>query len=343
MPEHRRRSFRAILTSYAATMAFIGFGLFFYRTSAFHSGFLNGNYKLDFVSGFQLSSWEVYYGLVTLYAVILIPFYWLHPGMRSKVLTALEYPYRRWIQKSSPPAELKARSGTAWRTLAIKFFFAPLMVKFLLDHIFGMLNTGYAVAEFPGIFRDFDSFLTIFNSHLYWFAFDLILFADVFFFTLGYLIETPYLGNEIVSSEPTMYGWVVCLACYVPFNRATNAFLGWHSSDFPHFQDPYVHVSLNMLLLLLMGIYASASVALNWKASNLTNRGVVGSGPYRWVRHPAYVSKNLAWWVGGFPAIYAAFANGNAADIFLVFLGLVGTSTIYTLRALTEERSEERV
>ena len=42
------------------------------------------------------------------------------------------------------------------------------------------------------------------------------------------------------------------------------------------------------------GAYALASIALNFKSSNLTNRGIVARGPYAIVRHPAYITKNLA-------------------------------------------------
>ena len=56
-----------------------------------------------------------------------------------------------------------------------------------------------------------------------------------------------------------------------------------------------------------MAIYASASVALNFKASNLTHRGIIATGPYRFIRHPAYICKNMAWWIGSIPAVVAGF------------------------------------
>ncbi|MCK7492814.1 MAG: hypothetical protein MZW92_15765 [Comamonadaceae bacterium] len=73
--------------------------------------------------------------------------------------------------------------------------------------------------------------------------------------------------------------------------------LGAPVSDFHQFDDPTLH-GLNVLLLVLMAIYASASVALGLKAGNLTHRGIVARGPYAFIRHPAYTCKNMAWWIG---------------------------------------------
>ena len=115
------------------------------------------------------------------------------------------------------------------------------------------------------------------------FLFQIILFLDVFFFTIGYLIEMPFLKNEIRSVDPTLVGWAVALACYPPFNGVMNNVLGWHSSDFPQFSIPAVHLAANIFLLVLMAIYTWASVALNFKASNLTHRGIIDSGPYRYI------------------------------------------------------------
>jgi len=107
-------------------------------------------------------------------------------------------------------------------------------------------------------------------------------------------------------------------------------------TDFPQFENTTLHLSLNVALLLLMAIYASASVALGLKASNLTHRGIVARGPYAVVRHPAYLTKNLAWWIGSIPIISAgydlSFIDGTKAVV-----AMAGWSAVYVLRALTEE------
>jgi protein-S-isoprenylcysteine O-methyltransferase Ste14 len=80
------------------------------------------------------------------------------------------------------------------------------------------------------------------------------------------------------------------------------------------------------MITALWGIFAWASLSLGWKASNLTNRGIVRHGPYKYVRHPAYTAKLFVWYIQG---------------IFFgqYFLGiLLGFTLIYMLRAWTEER-----
>ncbi len=64
-------------------------------------------------------------------------------------------------------------------------------------------------------------------------------------------------------------------------------------------------------LLVALAVFSWASIALGFKASNLTNRGIVTHGPYAFVRHPAYAAKNLAWWLGALPTVGMMFAAGT--------------------------------
>ncbi len=225
-------------------------------------------------------------------------------------------------------------------TILLKAFFAPLMLVWLLGHVENMLANGFELVVAGSRIRT--DFLAVFNSHGYWFLLQVVIFADVFFFTIGYLIEHPRLGNEIRSVDPTWLGWAVTLACYPPFNEISSAILGWQASDFPHFDNATAHVGLNLLLLVLMAVYASASIALNLKASNLTHRGIIRRGPYAYVRHPAYVCKNLAWWIAAIPMVTAAFER-SLWDGVLSASSVVGWSMVYVLRALTEEDHLRRI
>jgi protein-S-isoprenylcysteine O-methyltransferase Ste14 len=194
-------------------------------------------------------------------------------------------------------------------------------------------NTGYLLNHADSITTHF---LEVFNAAGFWFLFQVIVFVDVLFFTVGYLIEHPRLNNQIRSVDPTWLGWAVALACYPPMNDVTASILGWNSEEFPQFESPSVHLALNFLLLGLMAIYASASVALNFKASNLTHRGIISHGPYRYVRHPAYVCKNLAWWIGTIPALLIAWQQ-SAWTTLMIVGSMAAWTGIYALRALTEE------
>jgi protein-S-isoprenylcysteine O-methyltransferase Ste14 len=232
-------------------------------------------------------------------------------------------------------AGLSPAAKQAGLALLLKFFFAPLMINWCLAHVSDMSNsmlhvaTGWSEGQRGRI---------LFDSALFWACFQAILFVDTLLFTVGYIVEIPALRNCIRSVDPTFFGWFVCLACYPPFNGVTGSVFVWQSNDFPQFQNDGIHFVANIALLALMVIYSWASVALGFKASNLTNRGIVARGPYSVVRHPAYAAKNLAWWIGGLPTLYALGSLGNVPGLLYALLSLAAWSTLYVLRALTEER-----
>ncbi len=218
-------------------------------------------------------------------------------------------------------------------TTLLKGFFAPFMAMALMQHTVGALDNGLAITSEWSM--DF-GVLEMFNRHGFRLTLKMILFVDVALFTVGYLVEVPRLRNEIRSVDPTLLGWAAAMLCYPPFNRITGAVLGSNVTDFPQFDDPTTHLILNLLLLLLMTLYASASVALGLKASNLTHRGIVARGPYAWVRHPAYAAKNMAWWIGSIPLVSAAFAESTFTGVSAL-ASVIGWTMLYVLRALTEE------
>jgi protein-S-isoprenylcysteine O-methyltransferase Ste14 len=236
-------------------------------------------------------------------------------------------------------ANLSADDRLAIHATLLKSFFGPIMVLILMRVSLGSLQDGQALLKaLNSSVPPYD----VFNSHGFWFAIQLIVVVDVAIFSAGYLIEMPRLKNEIKSVDQTLLGWAAALLCYYPFSEITGYVLGREVSDFPQFSDSTTHVLLNVMLLVLMAIYASASVALGFKASNLTHRGIVAGGPYAFVRHPAYVCKNLAWWIGALPAVTQAFTVSWFAGISSV-ASVIGWSLLYVLRALTEEDHLRRV
>jgi protein-S-isoprenylcysteine O-methyltransferase Ste14 len=243
-------------------------------------------------------------------------------------------PLRTWRQGLSPHERL------AVLATLLKAFFAPIMAMALVAHFGRMAETGLALAEEP--WNAYSTFKTLLDSNLFWFVFSAIMLVDLFWFTVGYLVELPQLRNEIRSVDSTWLGAGSALICYVPFNLATSAILGWYVDEFPKFGSSDLHVALNAVLLVLMAVYAWASIALGFKASNLTHRGVVAKGPYAFVRHPAYTCKNIAWWIGSLPAISLAFGVSAWAGVSAI-ASVVGWTMIYILRALTEEDHLKRV
>ena len=85
---------------------------------------------------------------------------------------------------------------------------------------------------------------------------------------------------------------------------------------------------------MLLSIYTWSTCSFGCRFSNLTNRGIVVDGPYRYVKHPAYLSKNISWWMMAVP--FVGHVGWRAT--LVACLSLLVTNLIYVIRALTEER-----
>ena len=90
-----------------------------------------------------------------------------------------------------------------------------------------------------------------------------------------------------------------------------------------------------VVLVVLTAIYAWATVAFGIRFSNLTHRGILTNGPYAWTRHPAYVSKNLFWWLSALPFLAT---TGSYVDMIRNTAILAMVSGVYYWRARTEEQ-----
>src|SRR5262245_18613540 len=259
--------------NYAATMVVILLAYWYYTAgSQYHIGLLDARLV---VSGFEFRSPQVFLWLIAFFAIALLPYYLLLPDIRSKARIAAAAGLD--CLRNGRHARFGVEEKQALLTLGLKAFFIPLMVNWMIGNTAEVLNH---VAELRNTLAQPNaSVLAVFNGGLYMMLFKLLLMIDVLCFTFGYMIELPALGNRIRSVDPTASGWLVCLLCYPPFNQSFGLFFPWQSTDFPQFAQPGVHVVMNCALLAAMGIYAWASIALGWRASNLTNRGIVASGP----------------------------------------------------------------
>jgi len=311
------------LRNIAASAAVVGLACTIYCLAPHNHRAIHGP---NYFSGLAFTGGEFLFAASFAYVLALVAYYLAEPQPKpSKSLRFFAVAARCF---RSPLVAI--RNGlipvdrVAVLTTLLKGLFAPFM---------GAFANGWAIVT--GENSDL-GFLELFNRHGFWLAMKLILFVDVVFFTIGYLVEMPCLKNEIRSVDPTLLGWAAALLCYPPFNELTARILGSSVSDFPKFDDPMTHLALNLLLLILMAVYASASVALGLKASNLTHRGIVARGPYAWVRHPAYAAKNMAWWIASIPFVLVAFDESIFAGV-TAMASVIGWSMLYVLRAVTEE------
>ena len=223
----------------------------------------------------------------------------------------------------SPKHPLEAEEKINLLYYGVKFFYLPLLISFAYGNLNGFIGD---TLHLTGL-----SF-TNGNAQQQWFftLVDGMFLIDVTLFVLGYLTEFAT-KSKVRSVEPTILGWVVTLMCYPPFNNLVSGYAPWSIPNYTVFFNNQTITDIFLFIMVgLYALYVSASVALNLKASNLTNRGIVAKGPYAIVRHPAYISKNMVWLLLSLPAIL--MGNVFALVTIAFWIG------VYYLRAITEER-----
>ena len=162
---------------------------------------------------------------------------------------------------------------------------------------------------------------------------------DVAFATVGYIVALRPLDSHIRTANPYAAGWMAALICYPPFILMSDGGpLDYHigTADWTHwFQGHPLLLSLvGAVLVGLTAIYAWATIAFGFRFSNLTHRGILTHGPYAFSRHPAYLSKNLFWWISTIPFL----TTGSFVDAARAVLLMCAVSGVYYWRAKTEER-----
>ena len=213
-----------------------------------------------------------------------------------------------------------------WRAWIVKGFFCAFMIS-ILPPGWASLTTLDLAAIGPD---------PVAIAH--WLT-ELLFLIDVQIAMVGYLLTLKPLDAHIRSANPHLAGWVAALICYPPFILMnTGGPLDYHygTADWAYWLDghPALLWAWGTMLVVLTAIYAWATVAFGLRFSNLTWRGVLTNGPYRWTRHPAYLAKNLFWWGATLPFLVTT-ANRNDAVRDTVVLALV--SAVYFWRAKTEE------
>ena len=255
------------------------------------------------------------------------------------------------------------RVRTTILAIVVKAFFTPLMMGFVVGHLNGISRAWLNHKHLPPMDFKVANGATIFTSLKMWWThvgvrlgdlipsghdlaalvqpwtwtqadvswglgitYDIIFAIDCGWALFGYASESRWLGNKTRSVEPTAFGWLVCLACYPPYNNVLGTYLPLENGP-QLIANQSWHLVLRGAVVFLFAIYAAATVSFGFKFSNLTNRGIVTRGPYRFVRHPAYLCKCAAWWLEHVPTMTLTKA------FFLTLL-----CGVYALRAWTEER-----
>jgi protein-S-isoprenylcysteine O-methyltransferase Ste14 len=222
-----------------------------------------------------------------------------------------------------------AQIAKHWRAWIIKGFFGAFMISILPGGFAQVVEADPARIIANPV--DFAMLLVT-----------LLFVIDVQIGAVGSLLTLRPLDSHIRSGNPFLAGWLAALLCYPPFvwgiigpdnqvlsyELATPGWAHWFAGS------QALLWAWGALLVFLTGIYAWATVVFGIRFSNLTYRGVLTNGPYRFTRHPAYLSKNLFWWASVLPFLVS---NGSLVDALrnTVFLAVV--NVIYYWRARTEE------
>ena len=315
--------------------------------------------------------WTKWLGLASTYAALGFV-YWLLPlyrqdfykpfmeaasGLLSSILL-LAWPYISWVDKRQQQPEQdvyfkigqgvidglwalvkvgtyrhisnKALMVPPWlsehmRAWGVKLFFLPLMFGFICENLAAISGWHFKWQELTWVQQVEHLTLCIFMVDLLWGC-------------VGYLWSLKICDSHIRSTEPTLLGWFVALAFYAPFNQvlgpsffAYETNMKWHHWLAGSPEWAYVWGGL---LLLLHVCFVWATVVFGLRFSNLTHRGIITSGPYRYFKHPAYVCKNLSWWMIAMPFMVTSTAQEALRLCLLLVLANLG----YYLRAKTEER-----
>jgi hypothetical protein len=206
----------------------------------------------------------------------------------------------------------------------VKAFFLPLMVVYLHGSAGRVLGFSLDGASWE-------------NLRLYDFLYELLFLVDLAFTVIGYSLSLRLADAHLRSAEPSMLGWVAALVCYQPFYSLWDRqYLPYGGPGFAAALSgwPALRALWAGAIIALLVVYALTTITFGWRFSNLTHRGVLTNGPFRFTKHPAYLSKNLSWWLASMPFALAA-SPGEALRHSLMLLGL---NAVYYLRARTEER-----
>ncbi len=324
-----QRDFGQLLLSYLVNVFLFGITIVFFRANVYYSNFISQQAQTTLLT------------LYGFYVIAAIPLELLLPPERRRLegkgliaLRSLLRAVRRgWqdLQRFPSPYSdtpyFSKREKTAILFLLVKLFFLPVMVNFTLGNWSNVVYHWMQISS-TGDIND------LFLNTLFPCIIAGLFFVDTFIFTFGYAVEYPAVNNEVRSVEPTLFGWVITLICYPPFNNdVLGRYLIWPADSGIRLEPIFLTYVVAIGSLITLFLYFIPTLALGTRSSNLTNRGIVTWGPYAYIRHPAYVFKLATWWISSIPFL---IQPGN----FLVgVLSLSVWSIVYFFRAITEENN----
>jgi protein-S-isoprenylcysteine O-methyltransferase Ste14 len=250
-----------------------------------------------------------------------LPILWFECSTDPHPSSSLEYKAGLSVIELAPSRLTRSEWMEFILTWLLRIFFIPVVFAYFcagVESFWKALSQGGLAGNFEGIYG-------------------LLLMTESAFACVGYLFCTRLLGTQIRSVDKTAAGWVSALACYPPFwSTLTVLYLGKSGSSWVKLVEgnEVLQVAYASFILVFMTFFTWANISFGTRFTNLTHRGIIFAGPYRFLRHPAYVSQMIALF-----AITTPFWRDN---LFLSLQALVmyaAMCAIYYVRAKTEERN----
>lgn len=180
-------------------------------------------------------------------------------------------------------------------------------------------------------------------------AIDTLIFTVIIFSILpGYIFASRLIGTEVKKVDRTWFGWLITLSSYPPLYAAVSA--GWLryiptpeqsgiTGGIPLWSQiasghPYVLYILGALIIFMALFHLWGEALLGIRSANLSMRGIITTGAFRFTKHPVYVSKCFQW---GF--LYLPFLNAiGFLDSFRLGILFLLMCAVFAGRALAEEK-----
>ncbi len=237
----------------------------------------------------------------------------------------------------------RAKITAHLRSLVLRAYFLPVMLGyFVLNTSMFMKGRDAMIHEVMPEMEPVAGIWILKAMIMVYFIFACI---DTLFATIGYLMAAKVLDTDIQSTEPTFFGWFICLICYAPFwEMLIIKSYFWNLYDNPAWHEwlagfpTWIIAAWGVMTISFMCLESLTTLTFGMRFSNLTYRGLITAGPFRYTKHPQYIFKmlNRFFFLMPFLSLFGLF---GAMQNLIMFAGVC---MIYFLRARTEENHLSR-
>lgn len=297
-----------------------------------------------------ISFFIIYYIAYIVIAPIILFLFKPKSVLESRYLSIFNYIKRQFAKNETTEQflkniEPKEDEKQAFMVLFVKSFFGFYCVSLLCNKYFPSFeyNIDFLNNLFIDAFRLSSGSFTDTLKGLMQYIIDtgdvwlqLIMFLTTLVLAISYLTELDLFKNKIKSVDTTPLGVLSCIICYYPMTILTDRFIQVTQDTLMPVANPYLLMTLNLLIILVnLGVFI-AVLRLGTKSGNLTNRGIVTGFPYNIIRHPDYTMQICYIILTSIP-LYLITDYSAFEKIFMTIATLAWIY-IYYLRAITEER-----